>query len=58
MTIIIGARDARLWFAELMGRVGNEKEVAIIERFGKPLVALILGFPRFSGHQKFPDRVH
>ena len=41
MTIIIGARDARLRFAELIGRVGNEKEVAIIERFGKPLVALI-----------------
>ena len=41
MTIIIGARDARLRFAELLGRVGNEKEVAIIERFGKPLVALI-----------------
>ncbi len=41
MTIIIGARDTRQRFAELLGRVGNDKEVAIIERFGKPLVALI-----------------
>ena len=41
MVVVIGARDARRRFAELMGRVGNEKEVAIIERFGKPLVALI-----------------
>jgi len=37
MTIIIGARNARRRFAELLGRVGNDKEVAIIERFDKPL---------------------
>ena len=37
MVVVIGARDARRRFAELMGRVGNEKEVAIIERFDKPL---------------------
>jgi prevent-host-death family protein len=42
MTIIIGARETRRRFAELLRRVGNDKEVAIIERFGKPLVALIL----------------
>ena len=30
MSIIIRARDAQPRFAELMGRVGNEKEVAIM----------------------------
>ena len=38
MSIIIRARDARPRFAELLGRVGNDKEVAIIERFDKPLI--------------------
>jgi antitoxin (DNA-binding transcriptional repressor) of toxin-antitoxin stability system len=35
MTIVIGAREARQRFADLLGRVG------IIERSGKPMVALI-----------------
>ncbi len=41
MTIVIGAREARLRFADLLGRVGYGGEVAIIERSGKPMVALI-----------------
>jgi prevent-host-death family protein len=41
MTIVIGAREARQKFADLLGRVGYGKEVAIVERSGKPMVALI-----------------
>ena len=41
MTIVIGAREARQKFAELLGQVGYGKEVAIVERSGKPLVAVI-----------------
>jgi prevent-host-death family protein len=41
MTIVIGAREARRRFAELLGRVGYGGEVAIVERSGKPMVALI-----------------
>ncbi len=41
MTIVIGAREARERFADLLGRVGYGGEVAIVERSGKPLVALI-----------------
>lgn len=41
MTIVVGAREARLRFADLLGRVGYGGEVAIIERSGKPMVALI-----------------
>jgi prevent-host-death family protein len=41
MTIVIGAREARQRFADLLGRVGYGKEVAIIERSGKPMMALI-----------------
>jgi len=41
MTIVIGAREARRRFADLLGRVGYGGEVAIIERSGKPMVALI-----------------
>lgn len=41
MTIIIGAREARRRFADLLGRVGYGGEVAIVERSGKPMVALI-----------------
>jgi prevent-host-death family protein len=41
MTIIIGAREARQRFADLLGRVGYGGEEAIIERSGKPMVALI-----------------
>ena len=41
MTIRVGAREARQKFADLLGRVGYGKEVAIVERSGKPIVALI-----------------
>ncbi len=41
MTIVIGAREARLRFADLLGRVGYGGEVAIVERSGKPMVAII-----------------
>jgi prevent-host-death family protein len=41
MTIVIGAREARQRFAELIGKVGYGGEVAIVERSGKPMVALI-----------------
>jgi prevent-host-death family protein len=41
MTIVIGAREARQRFADLLGRVGYGGEVAIVERSGKPMVALI-----------------
>ncbi len=41
MTIVIGARQARQKFADLLGRVGYGGEVAIIERSGKPMVAMI-----------------
>jgi len=41
MTIVIGAREARRRFSDLLGRVGYGGEVAIIERSGKPMVALI-----------------
>jgi prevent-host-death family protein len=41
MTIVVGAREARRRFADLLGRVGYGGEVAIVERSGKPMVALI-----------------
>ena len=41
MTIVIGAREARQRFADLLGRVGYGGEVAIVERSGKPMAALI-----------------
>lgn len=41
MTIVVGAREARERFADLIGRVGYGKEVAIVERSGKPMMALI-----------------
>lgn len=41
MTIVLGAREARQRFAELLGRVGYGGEVAIVERSGKPMVAVI-----------------
>jgi prevent-host-death family protein len=41
MTIVIGAREARRRFADLLGRVGYGGEVAIVERSGKPMVAII-----------------
>ncbi len=41
MTIVIGAREARRRFADLLGRVGYGGEVAIVERSGKPMVTII-----------------
>ena len=41
MTIVLGAREARQHFADLLGRVGYGGEVAIVERSGKPMVAVI-----------------
>jgi prevent-host-death family protein len=41
MAILMGAREARRNFADLLGRVGYGGEVAIIERSGKPMIALI-----------------
>lgn len=41
MTIMMGAREARKNFSELLGRVGYGGEVAIVERSGKPMVAVI-----------------
>ena len=41
MTIVIGAREARRQFADLLGRVGYGGEIAIVERSGKPMAALI-----------------
>ena len=41
MTIVVGAREARQRFAELLGRVGYGGEIAIVERSGKPMVAII-----------------
>jgi prevent-host-death family protein len=41
MTIVLGAREARQRFADLLGRVGYGGEVAIVERSGKPMVAVI-----------------
>ena len=41
MTIVVGAREARQRFADLLGRVGYGKDVAIVERSGKPMMALI-----------------
>jgi prevent-host-death family protein len=41
VTIVMGAREARQRFADLIGRVGYGKEVALVERSGKPMMALI-----------------
>lgn len=41
MPIVLGAREARQRFADLLGRVGYGKEIAIIERSGKPIVVMI-----------------
>ncbi len=41
MTIVVGAREARQRFADLLGRVGYGGEIAIVERSGKPMVAVI-----------------
>jgi len=37
----IGAREARNNFANLLGNVHHSQEEVIIERFGKPMVAVI-----------------
>lgn len=41
MLTVIGAREARHNFSDLLSRVGYGGEVAILGRFGKPLAALI-----------------
>lgn len=41
MTILIGARDLRQKFAEILGRVGFGGDVAVVERSGKPMAAII-----------------
>lgn len=41
MTISIGARDARQKFAEILGKVGFGGDVAVVERSGKPMAAII-----------------
>ena len=41
MTITISANEARKRFADLIRQVGYGGEIAIVERFGKPVVALI-----------------
>lgn len=41
MTIVIGARQARQNFADLLGKVGYGGETAIVERSGKPMAALV-----------------
>ncbi len=37
----MGAREARAKFADLLGRVYYAKEIVIIERAGKPMVAVV-----------------
>ncbi|HRQ40267.1 MAG TPA: type II toxin-antitoxin system Phd/YefM family antitoxin [Chloroflexota bacterium] len=41
MTTRIGAREARNQFADLLGRVHYSGETVIVERAGKPMVAMI-----------------
>lgn len=41
MTIYIGAREARSKFADILGRVHYGGEAIIVERSGKPMVAMI-----------------
>ena len=41
MTKHIGARDARNSFSEIMGHVHYGGQVVIVERSGKPMVAVI-----------------
>ncbi|MCC6300188.1 MAG: type II toxin-antitoxin system Phd/YefM family antitoxin [Anaerolineales bacterium] len=41
MTIFIGARDLRQKFAEVLGKVGFGGDVAVVERSGKPMAAII-----------------
>lgn len=41
MVLRVGAREARNNFADLLGRVGYGGEVVVVERSGKPLVAMV-----------------
>ena len=41
MAIRMGAREARNHFADLLGRVHDKGETVIVERSGKPMVAVI-----------------
>jgi prevent-host-death family protein len=41
MTIYMGAREARSKFADILGRVHYSGETVIVERSGKPMVAMI-----------------
>jgi len=41
MPILIGARDLRQKFAEILGKVGFGGDVAVVERSGKPMAAII-----------------
>jgi prevent-host-death family protein len=41
MVVHIGARDARNNFADLMGKVHYGGQTVIIERSGKPVIAMI-----------------
>jgi prevent-host-death family protein len=41
MVIRIGAREARNNFAELLGKVHYGRQAVIVERSGKPMVAII-----------------
>ncbi len=41
MTIFIGARDLRQKISEILGKVGFGGDVAVVERSGKPMAAII-----------------
>ena len=41
MTIFIGARDVRQKFAEILGKVGFGGDIAVVERSGKQMAAII-----------------
>jgi len=41
MVVRIGAREARNNFADLLGRVGYGGQTVIVERYGKPMAAII-----------------
>jgi prevent-host-death family protein len=41
MVVHIGAREARNGFAEILGKVHYGHEAVIVERSGKPMVAIV-----------------
>jgi len=41
VTIFIGARDLRQKISEILGKVGFGGDVAVVERSGKPMAAII-----------------